>query len=120
MDEVYRLTVTITVRAPKAPRDRIAGGVFLKSLSGAEVLARKVMQYVHQNYDVMNAANALISGADRLVQPLFWDGNDVPPRMETGQWVWSDNPKDMNLVAALVLPVHFRESRRVQSYENLE
>lgn len=120
LDEVYRVTCTITKRISAVPKDRIPSEVFLKTLTGLEALARLAMKHVHQNYDVMNAANDLISGSDKLMQPLFWDGNDVPPREETGEWVWSDNPRDMNLAAALVLPVHFREARRMQDYSVME
>jgi hypothetical protein len=120
LDEVYRVTVTITMRAPKAPRDRLAGEVFLKALTGMEKLARDVVKYLHQNHDVVNVANADIAGTDKLMQPLFWDGTDVPPRQEGGEWVWSDSPDPKRPIAALVLPVHFREARRMQSYGNME
>ncbi|HUT88741.1 MAG TPA: hypothetical protein VMY37_04550 [Thermoguttaceae bacterium] len=120
LDEVYRVTCTITMRTPVVPKDRMMDELFLKALSGMETLAREIIAHVHQNYTVMNEANSLIAGDDKLIQPLFWDGCDVPPRPETGAWVWSDSAKDIGHLAALVLPVRFREARRVQDYENME
>lgn len=120
LDELFGVTCTITSRVSATPRDRLMGNVFLKELEGTEALARAVAAAVHQDYDLMNAANAKIGGGDKLMQPLFWDGTQVPPRMETGSWVWSTNAAEMDLIAAMVLPVRFSNARRMQSYAKME
>ena len=120
LDELFGITCTITSRTPEVPRDRLMGSLFLKALTGPEVLARQIAAAVHQNYDLMNAANADVGGDDKFMQPLFWDGTMVPPRMETSAWVWSDTQGDANLFAALVLPVRFSNARRMQGYANME
>ncbi len=120
IDELFGVTCTITIRVSAVPRDRLMGEKFLKSLTGIEALARATAAVVHQNYDVMNAANAMIGGDHKLMQPLFWNGTQMPPRMETGTWVWSTKAAEMDLVAALVLPVRFGNARRIQSYAQME
>lgn len=120
LDELFGVTCTITIRTPPVARDRLMGEKFLKSLTGIEAAARAVAVAVHQNYDLMNDANAKIGGDHKLIQPLFWDGTQVPSRMETGSWVWSDNATEMDLIAALVLPVRFSNARRIQSYAKME
>jgi len=114
LDEVLSLAVTITVRAPKSPRDRITTNIYLKEATGIEAIARSIMLALHSNVTVLSLANAELEDTEYgYTNTLLWQGTDANPRLVGPDWVWSDNPQ-ASPVAALVTTVQFGMARRIQ------
>mgnify|MGYP001563744086 CR=1 FL=1 len=111
LDETYGLSVTITQRSAVAPRDKHASEIFLKAITGLGRQAREVMVAVHLNYDLMNAANALMTGEEKLCEPLRFRGADASPRTVDGDWFFAEADK----ASGMVLEVRFGGARRIQA-----
>lgn len=118
IDETYDVTCAITTRYPRTPRDMDYDRIVKQLYQDA----RRVMKLVHQNWDIIAAANAAILAAlpggqstDYLIEWLRWKGTDPVPQLKDATWVWSDDDKYGNSPAAAVLEVRFGGARRIET-----
>lgn len=117
LDEYFSLSVTLTLRAAQKPRDRMMGDLYLDELRGMERISRQIILALHQNFDIITAANTLASHAGDsplLIEHLRWAGTDASPRSENSEWFFVE-PSDDYPVACLVMESRFRDARRVQA-----
>jgi hypothetical protein len=125
IDETYGVNVGLTFTTGFIAADRTEN-LYLQVLYGVEAVARQVICAVHQNYDLMNAANVLIQQralnvgdpdpANKIVEPLRWLGTDTSPQEKTGEWIFG---KDDGKVCCWLLNVYFGQARRLQSTANM-
>ena len=82
LEEIVGVNVTVTRRSAFAPNDRQGSDVWAKAASGLEVQLRKVILAIHHQYDVMNAANTIITASfTGFVEPLlFINGGKPEPK----------------------------------------
>jgi len=119
LSELYAISVTLTMRAPESPRDRIMSELYLKALKGMESIIRRIIIKIHDNYTVLISANKLIDGDDKIVEPLRWASTDAQPRMVGPEWLFSAE-EGFKGTAALVMESRFITGRRIQSHTNME
>jgi hypothetical protein len=121
LDESFGVAVTVTVKCGRIPDDRLGPGLIAEMAAGKGLLrlAEWVRACVHSNYDILNAANALIgTGANGFVEPLRLAG---PGRLRAVGPAWFSAAADADSDApdGLVLELRFHRARRVQGVENL-
>lgn len=114
--EVYNIGITITRRAAAVPTDRRPTETLYKATTGLEARARAVVKNLHMKYDVITDANALISGTDKIQEPLRWQGTDAEPEEVDGTW-YHGRPDER---AGLTLTVRLGGAMRYQTLANLE
>lgn len=118
IDETYDITVAITSRYPQTSRETDYQNV-IRTLY---LDARRIMKLVHQNWSIIDTANAAILAAlpsgqttSYLIEWLRWKGTDPVPQLKDATWVWSDDDKYGNSPAAAVLEVRFGGARRIET-----
>lgn len=111
-DKLYAVQVTITAKTAYVPADR--KGRVIVSQGDVVDRAEDVADYLHMNYAVLDAANALIPGAGVSVNgfdehPLLLE-SITPPSDVAADWTGGDtNPGDV-----LVSTVTLGGARRVR------
>lgn len=112
LHEMYSLSVTITKRIRHIPTAKVPRSVWLQEIKGLNPRVRQVMGWLHMNYAVLGAINALIPDPNKLNVPLQWAGNSTP-RREGPDWFYAV-PDKTRKGTALVIDVNFRAMNRIQ------
>jgi len=116
VDELFDFSVTLTMRTGVPPYDRIGTNVMLDR-NGVLAMARRMAILVGMNYDLMNAANAIITGvasdANGFIRPPVFRSMQYLGA-KGGDWFFADPDED---VSGLAVQVEFRDARRVQYLE---
>lgn len=123
-DRLHAVALTITARKANTPRDR--KGAALVSPDDLTDQAEKVADFLHMNYDVMNAANALITGTPEYAavhggdvttngfsEPLRFHGQ-TPPGGAPPQSPDDDGEAEGAPPEILVVVVTLGDARRVR------
>lgn len=116
IDEVADLTVTITARMQAIPYDIRGQEIYIRKSLELENVAQIVKINLHQNYTLIASANALLTGVDKIVEPLRWLGGDAQPKYASNRWFSSE---DDNEYAGLILTLQFGRARRMQTLTNI-
>lgn len=120
LDEIFSLTVTVTVRLPKAPFDRMGSDLVNLAATGLHARCDDVRRALHMNYGVIDLANATILAAAAtdvygFTQALEYQGGDAPG-VVPGAWF---HAKDEPLAGA-VRNLRFGNARRIQPNHNIQ
>lgn len=125
IDETYGIAAGLTFPITHFPADRTEN-LYLNVLYGVEATARKVVVALHQNWDVIAAANLLITSraqalgnidpVNKIVEPLRWLSSDPQPIPKTGDWIYSAKA---DTVCAWLVNIYFGQARRLQSTANM-
>jgi len=125
LDELYSLAITLSRRTGYIPEQRHPEELLLRrEAEGAyrasfEEKARRLMVVMFSyRHTILTAANALISGDDKFIEPLRWGGNDPVPIQRGPDW-FSGEPGDL-AAHGFSLTLNYREARRMQALANLE
>ncbi|MFO0801483.1 MAG: hypothetical protein U0804_28795 [Gemmataceae bacterium] len=128
LDERCDLQVTLTVRTGWAAQDRIGEEAILQAVDGLMAKAERVRSLLHQEYPVMDRANALIPGTaeycelrggtptvNGFVEPLRFQSMTYlgPKGLD---WFWAEGVSDDT--TGLAVQLSFTAARRLQYYEN--
>lgn len=131
IDEFYGVGVALSIRCGWTQYDDIAEELFIKTGLGADAILRKINAVIHQSYEVINGANAIIPGglvagaptAIAIVEPLRWSGGDATPMLVGDDWFQGGELVQKNKtdsgIAGLVLQTNFSRARRLMSYDNM-
>jgi len=115
LDEYFGVLVTVTVRLPRVPADRISQEVIDKAGVGLEALLEQIRAVVHSSYTLMGLANGHIAGAGTTVSgfvepPIFLNGGT--PEDKGPEWFQSESNQ---VIAGLAQTLTFGMARRCQS-----
>lgn len=122
LDEYIGLTLTISGRVNRVPPDRVGPEFVSVPDTGLSDRCRWCVLHLHNNYPVMNAANAIIAqdgtGALGFVEPLRFRevGRRTPRR---GSW-WHGRPPKGQRVAGYSQTLTFARARRAQEPLNFQ
>lgn len=122
---LYAVKVTVSMRMKSVPFDRIGPALLEDDTNGIDDIVDAIIaMMVNQQYDVMNAANALIKGTPEwcnihtgvpshngFLEPLRLLGVDDEPQLRSGAW-WQAQPDEPN--AGVTLSIRFGTGRRIQ------
>ena len=129
LDETYTLLVTVTMRLPRVPFDRIGPDLIDKASSGLDVFCQSVKVCVHKDADdnrIIRAANILLgadadghSGIDGFVEPLRFLGHG-DDQVKGPDWFHADPDADGGVVeAGLARVFRLGGARKIQSLESM-
>lgn len=111
LEELMGLQITITMRLPVRPQDKLGDTIGTE----IEVLAERIALFFHMNYDHINAANTLIGAeSNGFVEPLKFR-NCTIPEVKTAEWFWSDQEG----LAGVAITINFDGAKRVRTLANL-
>jgi hypothetical protein len=119
LDEVFGIGVTVTQKTGKVPRQKWGTNTYTLTTTGLEAICNRIKVNIHQNYTLLTAANALLTGGDIFIEPLRFQGADSEPQPRTGEWLWSDDPGTMESILALSVTLRFGGARRMQAVGNI-
>lgn len=112
IDEYYTITCTWSYRSGYAPIDLQGGEIYIKHLEGIEAATRSLLPLIHQNIELMTAANNLIQDSSyKIVEPFRWLGGDAVPTIVGAEWFWSETDDKQ---AGFVQEIRFGNARRLQ------
>lgn len=128
LEESYWLNVTVTMRLPRIPFDKIGTDLIDKASTGFDVFCRQVWIAVHHDCNddrIIRAANILLGAAadghssiDGFVEPLaaqsFGDNQVVGP-----EWFHADPTQDGAMEAGLARTLRFGGAKMYQSLESM-
>ncbi len=111
LEETYGVSVTISVRLPAVPQDRQGPEILAKAGWGLMELAEQVRAAIHSNYELMDAANALIksSTTNGFVEPLRFKNGGRNER-KAGDWYAARGEKQAGMARTLT----FGDAKRIQ------
>ena len=114
LHEVYTIGLTLTVKYGEVPFTDLGEYQFFLEGEGMEATLRACIAGIHQNYDIVTAANVYISGstADKHQKWLEWIGTDPEPRIEGPDWVHSAK----EVAGAWVQTARLRGGDRLQRF----
>lgn len=125
LDETYTIDLVASYRTGHIPEDMLMGKAFIDATKGLEPFARSVMVVMRNNRytdgaagGILTRANTLISGADEIVEPLRWLGNDTQPTPVGAEW-FSGSGEDPRAYGWR-FTMHYGDCRRPQTEANLE
>lgn len=111
LDELFAIDITVIKRATAVPRDR-RRQFLLDNLQGLNVQIRKIINAVQFDYDINNAANALLGDTEEgFVEPLRFAS--CGPTMELAAEVFGARPGEA--VAGIGRTARFTKARRIQN-----
>lgn len=112
-DLIYAVNVGVVKRAGATPRDR-RRNLFFGNLSSLNAEIDKVFTAIDFNYNVMNAANALIltetGSTNGFIRPLTFHGMDRQPRVVPAEF-FAGSPGEN--AAAMMRTISFGGARRI-------
>jgi hypothetical protein len=112
-DLIYAVDVGVVKRAGATPRDR-RRNIFFRNLSSLDAELDKIFTAIDFEYDVMNAANALIlaetGSTNGFIRPLVFTGMDRKPRVVPAEF-FAGAPGEN--AAALMRTISFGGARRL-------
>ena len=115
--EVYAIGCTWTFMV-EAPDDRIPEEGYIKEVTSIEAYSRKVIVALHQNWDIINAANTVI-GTHKIIEPLRWLGTDAVPTLRDAEWINSP-AKHTAALRPITMETRFGGAMRSQTLTSLE
>jgi hypothetical protein len=115
IDEYYDIAIAVTFRSTWAPKDKHAENIFLAQSEGLEEALRELLP-IHQNIELMTAANNRIIGSNKIIEPLRWKGSDAMPTPVGPAWFSS---RGESQDAGYVMEITFGDARRKQTLANL-
>jgi hypothetical protein len=125
LDEYYAVDLVLSMRTGIIPDDRLMGSAFLDATKGLEPFIRSIM-VVMRDYrytdgvtgGVLTRANGLIAGANKIMEPLRWAGNDSQPSPVTPDWFGAsgEDPR----AYGWRFGIHYVDARRIQTEANLQ
>ena len=111
-DLLYAIDVGVVKRVSSVPRDRLRN-VFFRNLSGLTEEIDKIYEAIDFEYDLINAASALITAetesTEGFVEALKFTGMDRRPRIVPGELFGAPN----NEAAGLMRVINFGGARRI-------
>lgn len=118
IDEYFDVAIAVTYRISYSPYDEHGEEPMLEGLESLEAVLRKLLP-IHQNIDIMQAANTLLPDADLttvypFIEPLRWQGCDAAPTYVSQQWFHADQEDGDDPYAGMVQEIRFGEARRKQ------
>jgi hypothetical protein len=119
LDELYSVSVTITMKSAFMPKDRLGDKLVKRQYTGIYARAHAIRALIHMNQTVRTDANTLI-GADEngFLTPLeFLSIGMLTARGP--EWLSSDMKAPPHAVAAWSLEVRFGNANRVQKIEEM-
>lgn len=116
LDELYGMHITVSVRHPRFPEDRVHL-LLTEDKIGLWYWCERIRACVHLNYDtILNGANAIIGPyANGFCEPPYFE-NGGTPRRQGANWFSS---KSQMPTAGVSQTLSFRAARRVQNMENV-
>ena len=124
LDEYFGVGVCISCRLAYMADDDQAEEAYVKIGASMEEAIRRVIIETHQNYDLMDAANNMLgSAANKIIEPLRWQGGDATPVEVGAEWFSAGytnivEPGGEDL-AGLTITANFGQARRIQSFANM-
>ena len=127
IDEVYDLSVTLSIRTTIAPEELMASALYLKGYTpqggggylhiatGMEDYCRQIILAIDKQYAITTLANSYLGSTTfGLIEYLRWSDTDPAPITRTGEWWWSDRKEDLSRACGWSMENRFTGARRVQ------
>lgn len=116
IDERADIAITVTRRMSATAFDVRGESFYINDSLAIEDTIHKIKCQVHQNYTLITAANALLTGDNKIMEPLRWLGGDAQPQKVDNTWFSSEAPLDY---AGVTMTIRFGRARRMQSLSNI-
>ncbi len=119
IDEYYDIAVAVTFRSNWVPQDNRGEDLYIEQTEGLEAVLRELL-LIHQNIDIITAANNRITGSNKIIEPLRWKGCDAVPTPVGAAWFKADDGDESgDPVSGLVMEINFGDARRKITLTNL-
>jgi hypothetical protein len=119
IDEIYDLAIALSYRAGFVPQDMHGEELYVSQIESMENVLRKLLP-IHQNYEIITAANARFTSNNKIIEPLRWRGNDAVPTPVGPAWFKSlDETGEGEEACGYVMEANYGGARRKITYTNL-
>jgi hypothetical protein len=117
--EQYSISITLTQRVSHIPNDRLSSDGYYATNALHDRVRAVMATMLKENRTILTAANATISGTDKIQTPLVWLSTEIPPRIVGPEWFFAD-PNSNRPTLGLVSEIQFGQAERHQTQDNVE